>query len=141
MREIKFRVWNGEKMNFLTKGNHLMLSFFSEGIPWGLYDSATEQRYVTGDPNAILNEPGSLMQYTGLIDKDGLEMCSGDIIELFPFNQRGLVVWNSDLALFEIAITFTNEPFTATIYSQQIDGRNIKRKIIGNIHENPELLK
>lgn len=134
-RSFSFRVWDGEKMNHLTKGNHLMLSFFSEGIPWGLYDSATEQRYVTGDPNAILNEPGHLMQSTGLKDINGDEIFEGDIIQSSKIQTDDDGTWFVD-------VRWEDGSFCYGWHGDQLDKRECETEmeIIGNIHQNPELV-
>lgn len=134
MREIKFRIWHGGNMYYMDKGNHLTLSFFSEGIPWGLYESATEARLVTGDPNAILNTPGTIMQWVGLYDKNGKVFYEGDIIKKDSLKNEGYYVVRYDL---ENASYDGFKPFDAqnwTFLSDQCE-------IIGNIYQNPELIE
>lgn len=70
------------------------------------------------DPEDVIFE-----QFTGLCDKNGREIYEGDIIESHGF--RGQIFYRFDLARFAC---------TPEVYD--INGAII----IGNIHENPELL-
>lgn len=82
-------------------------------------------------------DPSTVGQYTGLTDKNGKKIFEGDIVKgLFVFGEISSVVifkygyfgieWNID----EIKVL---DPFLGL--------RNIECEIIGNIHDNPELLK
>ena len=144
MREIKFRIFHDGTMYYLNKGDGLRLCFFSEGIPWGLYESSTDARIVTGDPDAILNTPGVLMQFTGREDKKGSPIYEGDIIECEYHTQfidkedpkiwRGVVEYHESHTHFSVISKGQS-------YSVGFGGSAVKRwEVIGNIHQNPELL-
>ena len=70
-----------------------------------------------------------LQQFTGFQDKNGKEIFEGDI-----FKDGGIVFWNEKTLAFEFKyendICFTLE-----------DNFSDDSEIIGNIYENPELLK
>ena len=115
MRELKFRAWDGSQM--LTEEN---------------FD------FVVSDYNSIirLDEYGwtehwvdCVEQYTGLKDKNGREIYEGDILESTWNCDRAVVIWNDVEGEWEHYADFN----THSKYSGSI--------IIGNIHENPELLK
>jgi uncharacterized phage protein (TIGR01671 family) len=106
---------------------------FNDGLDEN--DSSGLTHYTTKYP-----EGTPVMQYTGLKDKNGKEMFSKDIIEMVG-GQRGVIEWVEELGCFQIVIFENGEEYTATIYSRQEDGTNMNRKVIGNIYENPELLK
>jgi uncharacterized phage protein (TIGR01671 family) len=119
MREIKFRGWGkiDKKMHFIDK------------LEWEEGDLLWVGSYIN---NFELDQMGDivLMQYTGLKDKNGKEIYEGDILtsrimiacNLF-FNNLGIV----DLPLQEQWAGLSTELE--------------KEKVIGNIYENPELLK
>lgn len=71
-----------------------------------------------------------LMQYTGLKDKNGVEIYEGDIIECD--NEKHLISWNNEQSGFW--------PFTTRI-GNLYERIRLGFEVIGNIYENPELLK
>lgn len=84
--------------------------------------------------------PKTIGQYTGLTDKDGKKIFEGDIVQIEDFTHgcalnykqptsNWVVHWREDIARFCIDY-MSYLPFDFT-----------EAKIIGNIHDNPELLK
>lgn len=71
-----------------------------------------------------------IMQYTGLKDKNGKEIYEGDILHL-EFYLDWIVKWHE--AGFHIHILNNPETYYSLVPSN--------REVIGNIYENPELLK
>jgi uncharacterized phage protein (TIGR01671 family) len=117
MREIKFRAWNKEYKHFanVQEDSDYMLGFNDDGSIYMIQGgSPAEKEY-------------ELMQFTGLKDKNGKEIYEGDIIETRNPKQNrysvGSVIWKSDVCGFELY------DFNCKFY-----------KVLGNIHENPELL-
>ena len=79
-----------------------------------------------------------LMQSTGLHDKNGVEIFEGDIVEIIydsePFT--GVVVY--DLEETDFKATNGNENYGNNFQYLTV-GESIK--VIGNVHQNPELLE
>lgn len=124
MREIKFRAWNKRK---------------PEMIYFNLY------KPIVKDWWSHIKE--TTMQYTGFLDDKGVEICEGDILE----NGNGVylkVYYCREKAMFRQQVcSKKNVEKTGYEWQEKIEGRtdlsfrhNFK-KIIGNIYENPELLK
>lgn len=114
-REIKFRAWNPE-------GN--MLNTFPLG------DNNTNINY-------IVEHKWPIMQFTGLLDKNGKEIYEGDIVK------REDKIWD---------VRFSYDRWILGRDKFEIDDNNTaddpvfvgwsdKCEIIGNIYENPELIK
>ncbi len=135
MREIKFRAWD-KKSKQMFKVLCLPLSALAErdnGIM--LYGLKGADYFY--DKNTTNHE---LMQYTGLKDKNGKEIYEGDIINIFlrnknPEEERYV---KAEIKYLYGGFWFLSNYHTDCnwhFYNQ------IEREVIGNIYENPELLK
>ncbi len=123
MREIKFR-GKGKKDGKWYFGN--------------LYDIDTYGRthICTINGGCLDIDHETVGQFTGLYDCDGKEIYEGDIIR-FGNSKCGVceVKWDESIAAFCICFYFKDE-----IGSRPLGG-GVEFAIIGNIHDNPELLK
>jgi len=111
MREIKFRVWDGEEMHYRQGDLPHEFSIFTG--KWRNKGSWCEV-----NPDIIL------MQYTGLKDKNGKEIYEGDILKYDSEHTQEVCWHNGSMTGFDIGHLLIN-----------------KAKIIGNIYENPLLVK
>lgn len=138
MREIKFRAWNEvcKKMVMpldIVEENELMVSMSGKVFE-------EHNNYACGDPDCCganenylqsdFDNRYRLMQYTGLKDKNGKEIYEADILR----NSNGTLS----------RVSYLDYRFTTTINEEE-EGRELlnhkTREVIGNIYENPELLK
>jgi uncharacterized phage protein (TIGR01671 family) len=140
MREIKFRAWDKDNSEMYyqneTKYNEVWEIDFN-GIRF--LEEQTIDSYLGGEyhdqkdewvaPNQIL------MQYTGLKDKNGKEIYEGDIVECTQQgqSQKGEVNFKDGMFNWEYKKDELSWLYGVTL---KWDG-----EIIGNIYENPELLK
>jgi uncharacterized phage protein (TIGR01671 family) len=89
-----------------------------------------------------VNERLVLMQYTGLKDKNGKEIYEGDIVKAIGKLDKniGIVEYRDEMASFYFKFeTHAKFPmhFTLAIWNDE----GFEPEVIGNIYENPELLK
>lgn len=123
MREIKFRAWDEKKK---IMDNEIHLSEHGKSMD---YDHGT----YSGDNDDIV------MQYTGLKDKNGKEIYEGDIIEEYTY-----IAYCDDCHGY--AMFFSNiekNPYCAGCGGDFMwrEFNEYPPEVIGNIHENPELLE
>ena len=90
---------------------------------------------IAFDRDDNLNDQLILMQYTGLHDKNGKEIYGDDIIK-DPEGALFIVTWDYHNPGFFLKSTEDDEYNVEMIYILNNDV-----EVIGNIYENPELLK
>ena len=123
MREILFRgkrVDNGEWIE-------------GDLIQVGLHEKSKFASIMPQTPvsSAYPVIPETVGQYTGLTDRNGKKIFEGDIIEFHE--EIGEIRYSKSDAAFDIIFDTWNTNFSVT------DGRRIE--VIGNIHDNPELME
>ena len=136
MRNIKFRgkrIDNGEWVH-----GYLVLDFGENDAPRIIID----RQYSSG-ANYIANAPrvahDSVGQYTGLHDKNGVEIYEGDIIQGF------LSYTQEDRAFIEYEeenMGFVTVPAFDEMYGRDFEIQDSEDiEVIGNVFDNPELLE
>lgn len=113
-RVIRFRAWDADiKRMVAVEGN---IALFSDGKV------------------KLIKPTLTLMQFTGLLDKEGKEIYEGDIVRFYSFDiKKGKVVPFLEHQASDEVVSF--EDCTYGEMSHQA-----AREIIGNEWENPDLL-
>lgn len=131
MKEIKFRgkrADNGEWVN-----GDLIQSFCEDKAYIDINHCFDIKHILVNPPIEVDKE--TVGQFTGLKDKNGTEIYDGDIVrehanDYTPIYQNGIyMAYNVDKI---------NDPYVSTQFN--VIWRN-GCEVIGNIHDNPELLK
>ena len=120
MRTIKFRAWTGLQMEYdITVGKfgnfYVNPGYKKDGLD--PQDSASLTQFTTKYPDNV-----PVMQFTGLLDKNGKEIYEGDILQIKVISTQCIVV------------QWTRNGFSPYIKDET------DFEIIGNIYENPELI-
>lgn len=124
MRELKFRVWHPDDYRIYYFSN------FAEIVDW--------QR---GDEYRLENEEGRMvnyMQYTGLKDRNGVEIFEGDIVEYIDGEYSFVgVVKNS---IFGLYARDDKDNYKFEDFADE-NTMTAEVKILGNIYENKDLIE
>lgn len=130
-RKIKFR---GKRSinNEWVYGNYILIA--------GRQETFISESYSCTSSHAFEVKPESVGQFTGLHDENGTEIYEKDIVKLFYGDKYsiGIVLWNNKIAAWCIKLKGEHS-FGSTPIGEMFT--SYTSVVIGNIHDNPELIK
>ena len=129
MREILFR------------GKNIDDGHWVYGTPISLRNGETHMNFeFMGWIDRAIVIPETVGQYTGLTDKNGVKIFEGDVVKYSEIDidgsdlvGLGVISWNQKTACFTISNGAYHDDFCQTLIEEI--------EVIGNIYDNPELLK
>lgn len=124
MRELKFRAWDKNNKRYRYKHSFI------------LSDTGKVIEYDNGER---LYMPYIVEQYTGLKDRNGEEIYEGDVLggdwlECY-------IAWCNKCKQFQMFTVFGCMACSGDVHWYEVVEDDGKLEVIGNIHENPELLE
>lgn len=144
MKDIKFRAFHkptSKKMFDVVQID------FTNKIVFSYERIHNTSKYSYFDTVSYNFSDCELMQYTGLTDCEGKEIFEGDIVEVefddyysndfFTIDEGSIFIGKIIFESFGYYIEFDDTYMSIN----DINTFNIKIKILGNIHQNPELLE
>lgn len=135
MRTLKYRAYIKPLKRYAEKYETILYHHQCNMEPSWTVNISPEEYY--GDEDLVIE------QFTGLLDRNGKEIYEGDIVEEdIDFNSkmtdgtfRYKVYWNED------ELCWSLDPIGPESIHNDLWELNSSCEVIGNIHENPELLE
>ena len=140
-REIRFRAWDKKDKKMYDEWADEF--DYNHGTAVGPANDggylAIEELLSTDEENEP--ERYVLMQYTGLKDKNGVEIYEGDIVDITSTNTSGSILPSKYKVIYGCgSFDISRESYGETISYRIGEIPNGNNEILGNIYENPELL-
>ena len=144
MRVIKFRAKCLDNGEWVCGGSSLISDDFcviQKGTEFYCETRVYSRTERFFQMQGFVCDKNTLGQFTGLLDKNGKEIYEGDIIGCHNPNIKHLIFYNEKQGRFMAALNGDIENDFIGVCGLDDSRWTGSKKVIGNIHDNPELLK
>ena len=121
MMDIKFRAWDSARMKMQTHSKWVEFKVSAQGV------LSAENYNLKGFTQKL-----PVMQFTGMQDPSGVDIYEGDIIDYGQGRFAEIVKWKGRFTMKGINFSDGTPSCIVDFYTYPV---------IGNIHQNPELLE
>jgi len=128
MRELKFRAWDKENKEWYGESDPRILTF----VGFAIFGECT---LICTPPIEKLQHL-EITQYTGLKDKNGVEIYEGDILS--DHVGIGFVEYKEDKGAYRV--NYCHDTSAKWFVDYMLTGERDSVEVIGNIYQNHELL-
>jgi uncharacterized phage protein (TIGR01671 family) len=128
-RELKFRIWNG--VQFVTQSDTYIKT--CDGSLWDYYKDFGGT-FTSNE--RLWSATGTIQQFTGLLDKNGIDIYEGDVLKC-----KGFDGWFDTVGFYYNVTVKYNTVESGDSHIAGFAYIPMDREVIGNIFENSELLK
>lgn len=127
MRQLKFRILYDDSIFIIDEESDFTIEFGNKGAIVNIFCS-----------DGLIDKwkPEAVMQFTGLLDKEGVEIYEGDIVS--DHVGTGVIKYAEKYAGFRVSY---GDGTAKWFYDYNLKGERESIEVIGNIYNNPELLK
>jgi uncharacterized phage protein (TIGR01671 family) len=135
MRDIQFRAWDGKRM---WQNVEYSFEFREEGQD--PFETPIDFNCFGGVIWSCRDGDAELMQFTGLKDKNGVEIYEGDIVRIDDADRDedgNMIPLTTEVFYKDACFNVFRNNDESLLFSHVYEGTV---EVVGNIHENPDLL-
>ena len=140
-KNIKYRAWDSEDKKFLNNDKYVIGRFRENTIAFTIY---IDNKTILGYPSIEREKDIILMQFTGLTDRNGVDVFEGDIIKYtdddsMNYNRLCVIEWHK-YGIYCLVKRFLKERDGFGSYQFNYLNNADEIEVIGNIYQNKEFL-